>query len=231
MTASWTDADYGLLNEVYQFQCISRMNEIYYGRRLKEVQRLSFAMELVIAGTASGSGLASLSAASVWGQSIWQLLLYVAAAVAIVRPIYAPGKKIELLTRQQHGYLSNYFALKKLAFAIRQNNGISNEIRRRFDTIFDRHVQISADDETPSRRHLKQARLQAEIDLPSSGFWWPKPKTETEVSSVPESAETERNVSRAQAPVSVDKSGEGSSKKETQGARRSRSAYPTLLRE
>src|SRR6266853_5647480 len=91
----WTDADLGALKAIYELMCTSRMNSLYCERRLREIQRISFWMEVLIAATASGSGLASLNTFSTAiGHSIWQALALIAAAVAIIRPIYAPGKKI-----------------------------------------------------------------------------------------------------------------------------------------
>ena len=110
---TWTDADVGLLSSVYDLQCVSRMNALYYERRLARLQTHSFWMEVVTAATASGSGLAALTLfATDPGRWAWQTLALIAAVVAVVRPIYAPGKKIETFTRQHQGYHANFFALK-----------------------------------------------------------------------------------------------------------------------
>src|SRR5215472_8676930 len=122
------------------------MNSLYYSERLRYLQQVSLVMEFIIAATASGSGIAALASQTSSNhiiQYLWKFLLLVAALVSIIRPLYAPGKKIETMTRQQHGYTANYFALKKLAHDIRQGGKISDEVRRRFDTIFDRHVQLA----------------------------------------------------------------------------------------
>ncbi len=174
--APWSDANSGLLQAVYELLCISRMNAIYCEGRLREIQRISFWMEILIAATASGSGLASFGVFSTtYGQAVWQGLSLSAAVIAIVRPIYAPAKKLELLTRQQHGYQANFFSLKKLAFFIRQKGAITDEIRSRYETVFDRHTQLSMDDETvPIRRHVNKARTMTEIEMPPNAFWWPQ---------------------------------------------------------
>jgi hypothetical protein len=181
---TWSHASLDVLDNVYQLQCLSRMNAIYYGLRLSRVQTISFWMEVTIAATASGSGLASIVANSadfigILGQAIWPLVAIVAALFAIVRPIYAPGRKIEAFTRQHQGYQANYFALKKLAFAIRQENTITSEHRRRYDTCFDRHVQLSTDGKSsedevaPNDRFRKEAEARTRAELPSDRFWWP----------------------------------------------------------
>jgi len=53
MSYSWKDADVALLNNVYDLQCISRMNALYYERRLCQLQAHSFWMEVVTAATAT----------------------------------------------------------------------------------------------------------------------------------------------------------------------------------
>jgi hypothetical protein len=172
---NWTDADTALLQGVYILQCKSRMNAIYYERRLGRLQKHSFWMEVAIALAASGSGVgAALQTNKPWGPEIWQALALVAAFVAIIRPIYAPGKKIEIFTRQHQGYHANFFALDKLAFGIRQAGQVTDEHRRRYDTFYDRHVQLSTEDEqTPHDRCLTYARRRTEQELPSNKFWWP----------------------------------------------------------
>jgi hypothetical protein len=186
----WSDADFALLESVYELKCTSRMNALYYEKRLSIVQRWSFIMEIIIALTASGSGVAALatgngSSASASflsntgiGQWVWQLFALATAIIAVIRPIYAPGKKIEAFTRQQQGYHANFFALKKLASSIRQEGGVNADHRRRYDTFFDRHVQLSTEDETsPNRNFLAEARRLAGEELPPERFWWPVPSS------------------------------------------------------
>jgi len=175
MTTPWSDADLGLLQDVYELQSISMMNSIYYEKRLAVLQFYSFWMEVLTAATASGSGLASVAQIQTEpGRSVWQALALIAAFVAIVRPIYAPGKKIEAYTRQKQGYHTNFFALKKLARSIRYEAVVTADHRRRYDTAYDRHVQLSSEDESPAnKRVLIQARKSAGEALPPAQFWWP----------------------------------------------------------
>jgi hypothetical protein len=108
------------------------------------------------------------------GSIAWKVVLLIAAVVAVIRPIYAPGKKIEQLTRQEQGYTTNYFALKKLAHTARQTEQITDDSRKSFDTIFDRHVQLSGDDEfAPDGRLLERCRTKTLEELPRHRYWWP----------------------------------------------------------
>ena len=173
--AAWPDADTALLKEIYELQCTSRMNAIYYGKRLGALQQEAFIMEVTTAVTASGSGVAALT---LWnqgpGQLVWQGLALTAAIVAVIKPLRAPGKRIEVFTRQQQGYLANYFALKKLGFLIRQTGAVTDDHRKRYDTVYDRHVQLNTEDETTPDDKLRQVAQEAvKRECPPASFWWP----------------------------------------------------------
>jgi len=175
MPARWSDADFAQLGAAYELQCTSRMSAIYYEIRLARLMTISFWMEVVTAATASGSGvLAVLNDSGGWGNMAWQGLALAAALVAIIKPIYAPGKKIEVFTRQQQGYHTNFYSLKKLAFAIRQEGAVNDAHRRHYATVFDRHVQLSTEDENvPDQRLVKIARDRTASELPPASFWFP----------------------------------------------------------
>jgi hypothetical protein len=171
----WPDADIALLKEIYELQCTSRMNAIYYGARLGALQKEAFFMEVTTAITASGSGVGALT---LWnqgaGQFLWQGLALVAAIVAVVKPLRAPGKRIEVFTRQQQGYHGNYFALKKLGFLIRQMGAVTDDHRKRYDTVYDRHVQLNTEDEmSPDEELRRQAQEAVKKEFPPASFWWP----------------------------------------------------------
>ncbi len=174
-TSPWPDADISLLKEIYELQCTSRMNAIYYGKRLGALQKEAFIMEVITAVTASGSGIGALT---LWnqgaGQVAWQGLALAAAVVAIVKPLRAPGKRIEVFTRQQQGYHANYFALKKLGFLIRQAGAVTDDHRKRYDTVYDRHVQLNTEDETtPDEDLRREAQEAVKKECPPASFWWP----------------------------------------------------------
>ena len=175
MAKPWPDADLAQLAAVYELQCTARMNAIYYEMRLARLMTIAFWMEVVTAATASGSGLlAVLNESGGWGRTAWQVLALSAALVAIIKPIYAPGKKIEVFTRQQQGYHANYFALKKLGFLIRQAGAVTDDHRKRYDTVYDRHVQLNTEDESSPKESLRrEAQDAVKAECPPGSFWWP----------------------------------------------------------
>jgi hypothetical protein len=153
------------------------MNAIYYAGRLGKLQTHSLWMDIVIAATASGSGLAAVTQSALPDaitHPLWQILSVLAAVVAVVRPVYAPGKRIEALTRQKQGYETNYFALRMLTSAIRQDSKVTADHRRRYATCFERHEKLSLQDEpSPDQKRLSEARRLVEEELPATRFWWP----------------------------------------------------------
>lgn len=165
--------DRAFLEGIFGLLCTSRLNAIYYEMRLTRIQKENFLIEIVISSTASGSAVAGLG---VWhapfGQWIWAALAITAAVASIVKPIYAPNKKVELFTRQRQSYHNNYFALQKLIYLLQQSSVISDEFRKRFETIFDRHVQLSGEDEPAVKaRVLRKAEERCSKALPPEAFW------------------------------------------------------------
>lgn len=174
-SSPWPDADIALLKEICELQCTSRMNAIYYGRRLGVLQQEAFVLELATAITASGSGLAALTLWESPGWSvIWQVLAVLAAIAAVVKPLRAPGKRIEVFTRQQQGYHANFFALKKLGFLILQAGAVTEDHRKRYDTVYDRHVQLNSEDGSSLDGKIRaEAQAAVKQEFPPGAFWWP----------------------------------------------------------
>lgn len=166
--------DRAFLESVFDLLCISRLNAIYYEMRLSRIQRENFFIEVIIASTASGSAVAGLGFwhGNPFGQWIWATLAITAAVASIIKPLYAPSKKIELFTRQRQSYHNNYFALQKLVYSLQQSSDISDELRKRFETIFDRHVQLSGEDEPAVKvKVLRKAEERCSKALPPEIFW------------------------------------------------------------
>src|SRR4030095_7708073 len=111
-----------LLRQIYELQSKSLTNWNYYALRLRQVQQIAFWMEVIVTAAASGAFASAL--AKVADERICQWLVFMAAIASIIRPIYAPGKRIEHLSKLVQGYLTNYFALTKLAFAISQDGSV-----------------------------------------------------------------------------------------------------------
>ena len=174
-TTPWTDADLALLSAVYDLQCSSRMSAFYYGRRLESLQRDGVVLEVLTAIAASGAFIGALTLPSLWPWNLaWQGMALVAALAALLKPLRAPGRRIERFTRQQLGYHANYFALKKLAFAMRQAGLVTEEHRKTYDSCYDRHVQLNNDDEANLDEEVwREVQELVRKELTPADFWWP----------------------------------------------------------
>jgi hypothetical protein len=130
-----------------------------------------------------GTTSSGVAAWALWQQRIgailWGVITGCAALLAIVKPIVAPAKRIELYTRQHQGWHGLFFAADKLALAIREDGAFSKDSRKRFDTIYDRMVALSLEDEKCQNESLI-TKLQDKVDklLPSDSLWFPQPETD-----------------------------------------------------
>jgi hypothetical protein len=171
----WPEVDILFLKEVYRIRLTARTNAIYYERQLRTVTIASFWLSLVIALTASGSGLGTLlDPSQPLLHSIWKAFAVTAAISAVVRPIYAPAKRIERFTRQCRGYQANFNSLNFLAVSLKVTGQVTREHRQRFKTLFERYASLeSSDDCGASRRGLSIAQKRALHEFPDDGLWWP----------------------------------------------------------
>ena len=165
------------LKEVYKLRLISRTNAICYESRLRSVMIWSFWLSVVIALTASGSGLATLLDANGTTPIIhtaWKAIAITAAVAAVIRPIYAPSRRIERCTRQCRGYQANFNSLSKLVISIKTTGYVTKEHQGRLMSLIDRHNQLeTSDDCGVSRRQLGSAQCLAMAELPDNTLWWP----------------------------------------------------------
>jgi hypothetical protein len=188
-----SDADKALFERAYDLLRLARMNSAYYERRLKAAIDFHLFFEITIAiGTAG-----SIAAWAIWkggiGEPIWILISCLATLLAVIKPIVAPAKRIELCTRQHQGWLSLYYGIDKLTMMVRQDGGLTRDTRRRFDTLYDRSVQLHQEDEKcPSERLIKKCYEVAVQLHPPETLWMPSPCGR---SSVSETTEARRDLS------------------------------------
>jgi hypothetical protein len=140
------DEDVVLIHRLWDDLRTAKMNVCYYGARLASANNWNLAFELSLAIGATGSGAAGWA---IWKEPsyawIWAIIAGAASLISIIKPILAPGKKIEISTRQHQSCHTLYFGLEKLIFQIQQDRHVSEDVRKRFDTTFDRRTQTSLD--------------------------------------------------------------------------------------
>jgi hypothetical protein len=170
-----TEEDCALLCRAYDMFRTARLSALYYERKLWLANVVHLSFEITIALGATGTGVAAWA---LWKQGIgvilWGIITGASTLLAIVKPIIAPAKRIELCTRQHQGWHSFYFALDKLLFTIRQEGALSRDLRKRFDTLFDRMVALQLDDEKcPSERLLRRLQPKVARAIPPESLWMP----------------------------------------------------------
>ena len=169
-----TDAERALLERAYDMLRLARMNAAYYEHRLRDANRIHLLFEITIAIGTTGSIAAWAVWKSSWGEYAWVAITGLATLLAVVKPILAPAKRIEICTRQHQGWLSLYYAVDKLLLSIRQETGWTKETRKRFDTIYDRSVQLHQEDEKcPNERLVRRCFDVANKLHPPETLWMP----------------------------------------------------------
>lgn len=173
--AHMSEQDIALLKSVYEMLKIARLSSMYYERRLWTANLVHFTFEIMIAVGATTSGVAAWA---LWQNkiyaSVWAVIAGASTLFAILKPILAPAKWIELCTRQHQGWFALYFALDKLRILIRQDAAFTRETRRRVETLYDRLAAISLDDEKcPSERLIKQLEPKVAAAIPDGSLWLP----------------------------------------------------------
>jgi hypothetical protein len=97
------DPDKALLERAYDLLRVARMNAAYYEQRLEVASNLHIFFEITIAIGTTGS----IAAWALWqgplGSAVWATITCTATLLAVIKPIIAPAKRLELCTRQHQG--------------------------------------------------------------------------------------------------------------------------------
>jgi hypothetical protein len=168
------DPDKALLERAYDLLRTARMNAAYYEQRLRVTSSLHLFFEITIAiGTTGGIAAWALWKGP-WGSAAWATITCTATLLAVIKPIVAPAKRLELCIRQHQGWLGLYYCVDKMLMTVRQDGGLSRETRKRFDTLYDRSAQLHQDDEQrPNDRLIKKCFGIANGLHPPGSLWMP----------------------------------------------------------
>lgn len=168
--------------DVYDQRRTVRLREKYFSARLCTLERQNFAMEVLVAITASTSAIAALT---FWntatGQVIWQTLLVLSALIAIAKPIMKTGDKIQRLDELLPQYRLIEHELYKIEVAVRQRGKFDGELIGRFAKVLDRmdSIVVKPYEHSMSKRLKKRCEEEIDSELPPARFYVP-----SEVSNV-----------------------------------------------
>jgi hypothetical protein len=159
--------------QVYDVRRTARLRQKYFSCRLNQLQRMSRAMEIVVAATASSSAVAALS---LWntttGQHWWQGLLVISAVVAIAKPVMGLSQEIQRLDELLPEYRLIEHLLFKIQVRIQQRNAFDADLQEEFNGILDRMDSIVVKPyESGLRKGLRtKCELEVDSELPSEDF-------------------------------------------------------------
>jgi hypothetical protein len=170
--------DHDLVERLWDDARTARLSELYYGQQLRSLTRWNFAVELLVAIAASGSGIAGWA---VWqdkiGTPLWACVAGGAAILAVAKPLLTLDRRIRNATRQQLLYRGLLSTLENLAFDIQQAGTLSVEQRRRFLRARETLRQAAdGDDPAPSADVLSLLQTRVNTEMPAESLWVPQPQ-------------------------------------------------------
>lgn len=162
---------------VYDLLRTVRLNVLYYGRRLRTLERANFWMESTLAVFAPTSAVAGL-----WfwktnsGKTVWLCCGVITAILSAIKPVLGLTKRIKGF----EGVLSGYRLLEHDLRSIK----ISIEQKKKYDSSHQAEVKRTHDREKPLisqniesfpiERIRKQCQIQVNSELPASCFFIPE---------------------------------------------------------
>lgn len=163
--------------QVYDLLRTAKLNEKYFGRRLKKYVVINNTMEFFIAATASTSAIASLT---VWsdglGSHFWQGFLITAAVISVLKPIVGITKRVRLYEEVLAEYRVLSFELSQLRTSIATEQSYKPTHQTQFKKILAKHSALVA--KTPESTENKKVKQECEQEVlsafPISNFYIPE---------------------------------------------------------
>jgi hypothetical protein len=177
MAHGFSPRDRELVEALWDHARTARMSELYYGQALRRLTAQNFWIELLIAITASGSGIAGWA---VWqgklGATTWGCIAGLAAVIAVAKPLLGLDRRIRSASSQQQMYRTLLGNVENLVFDIQQSETVTAEHRRRNQRIREALRQASDnDDPAPDRDGLLVLQNQVNEEMPPASLWVPEP--------------------------------------------------------
>jgi len=165
---------YELGCSLYELHRKLRMNALYYGKKLVDLQRRNFWLEVAIAISTSATvgSLAIFKLAAFWW--VMPSLAAIAAILGVVKPLLGYSDEIARLSKMWNGYISLSLETASMVDDARTHQEISQETESRFKLVRDKFEELSKrDDPYPDKDLLMAQKIAVDRELPASGFWSP----------------------------------------------------------
>lgn len=153
------------------------LNVKYYSRRLQALERLNFAIEVVLAATAPSSAIAVLWFWNTdYGQIAWKYLAGIAAVLAIIKPFLNLPKRIKSYEGVLAGYRMLEYDLREIRSLIEQKKKYDQALQLEFRKATQREKSLIA--QNPETRECGRVKRKCEREvlaqLPSDSFFVPE---------------------------------------------------------
>ncbi|REG48609.1 hypothetical protein B0G80_4858 [Paraburkholderia sp. BL6669N2] len=162
---------------VYDRLRTARLNVKYYCERLRQVELLNRACEIILLIAAPTSAIAGL-----WfwktdiGKAVWQSLGIVSAIIATVRPAFQLTKKIKDYEAAISGYQTLEYDLEIIRQKIEQRGTYDDKLKAEFMKAVERHrnVELASPDKVPNRKLLQNCTNAVLAEMPANSFFVPE---------------------------------------------------------
>lgn len=161
---------------VYNKLRTARLNVKYYCRRLQEAEKWNSFFEILALATAPTSAVAGLWFwQAEYGKVAWQWLGCIAAFAVLVKPAYAPGRKIKQYEGVVVGYRALEYDLMEIKTLIEQKGRYDASLQSDFKRALQREkVLVGRNPETTSNlRVLTKCEQEVRNELPDNCFITP----------------------------------------------------------
>lgn len=148
-----------------------------FARRLRQIRRLGFWMDLVLAVFTPTSAVAGLFFwDTAYGRLTWNVLISIAAVVAVAKPLLNLDEKSERILRASSGFTLLYHDLRRLVTSVSQHQDYLPAHRRAFSNILAKKRRLATEIPLASMSRREQETLYNEVnqELPVSRFFVPE---------------------------------------------------------
>ncbi len=168
------DDEFELATDINDAYRRTRMNVMYYGRRLATAQRWAARIDMAIAIGTSAT-IASLAVVHTpYGRVAFGVIVTAAAVLGAVKPAMKLPDKIARYGKLWAGYNAAYTALERATRDMRAHGAIRPEVRESASAAIDGYLVLaSEEDPDPDVKLLKTCDDAVRIEIPKDRLWWP----------------------------------------------------------
>ena len=159
------------LIQIYNLYRNALMNQLYYARRLDELQRRNLVSEVLLSIGTGSFGTLAVFRGDV-GRHVFLYLAALSAFLSILRPILQWPKKIEQYSQLFVGYSDLYFDIQRIVQEVTAYEYLADEQVKVFNQARERFRKLSLRDEpVPSKRKLAACKAEVLIRIPAKTLW------------------------------------------------------------